>query len=279
MKLPVVSSVANTNFCVVTIEGPGGRLHIDGNSKITAGNGSYANPSPNAFSLPSRAVEAIAGNPGLHCPDATPTCMASCYVGGLAGHVPELYQLYRENFETVQANLGTPQESYWTALLANWITSNAPGGFRWHVSGDLYSCEYATFVAAVVQQSPNVRHWIYTRSFWLTAVFVGLPNIAVNYSVDRDNLDAAMKYYDAHQAADSPVRLCYLASGDGKVPELPKGAVVFPDYHLRGSTSDWFAALPSGQKQMVCPVDLHGKSERRRCGPCDRCIRPVAGDS
>ncbi len=275
MKLPVVSSVAKTNFCTVAISGPGGQLVIDGNSKITAGNGTFDNPLPNAFSLPARAVEEANAGPGLHCPSATPTCLASCYVGSLAQHVPDLYNLYAANFETLQKFLCGPDEHLWVASMSRWIVDNAAGGFRWHVSGDLYSPEYAAFVAKVVKRSAPVQHWIYTRSFWLTAAFVGVPNITVNYSVDQDNFSEALSYYEAHLTVGWPVRLCYLASGDGAVPELPKGSVIFPDYHLRGGTADWFKGLTAEHKQMVCPVDMHGKSERRRCGPCDRCIKPV----
>lgn len=274
-RLPVVSTATQTKFCAATIQTPVGPLHFDGNAKITAGNGSFEDPKPNAFSLPSRGVEAATGDPGPHCPEATPTCLASCYVAGLAAAQSELYQLYRENYTTVEAAIAGPQLGYVALTMASWINQNAPGGFRWHVSGDLYSCEYALLVSQVVKLSPTVNHWIYTRSFWLTAAFVGLRNMSVNYSVDRDNYEHALKYYEAHRNANSPVRLCYLATGDGKVPELPKGSVIFPDYNLRGSTSDWFAELPPQQKQMVCPVDLHGKSERRRCGPCDRCLKSV----
>ena len=74
------------------------------------------------------------------------------------------------------------------------------------------------------------------------------------------------------------LRLCYMTV-DGHVPEQigesPLGDVIFPDYSLRGGNpagAQWFAALPPEQKACVCPVDYHGKSERRRCGPCDRCL-------
>lgn len=272
-KLPLYSTAARTNFCVSSVDGPGGlKLYFDGNSKITAGNGTYDDPKPNAFSLPSRAIEASHGDPGIHCPDATPTCMASCYVASLADQNAELYGYYRTNFATMQEIIGGPNENAWAQTVADWISANAPHGFRWHVSGDLYSAEYASFVAHVTKLTNPVQHWIYTRSFWLTAVFVGLPNISVNYSVDRDNYSESIKYFAAHQASGSPVRYCYLASGPGDTPELPEGSVIFPDYHLRGGTAEWFNFLPAAKKKMVCPVDLHGKSERRRCGPCSKCI-------
>lgn len=289
-KLPVVTtSAAATAFCVARVDGPGGRhLWIDGNDKITAGNGEYGNPSPNAFSLPAQAVEDRDGRGGTHCPGSTPTCRASCYVDGLAKHAAETYAMYAHNAAAIREIIGSPDEGDWAIALASWIEANASGGFRWHVSGDLYSPEYARFVATVVQFSPNVRHWIYTRSFWLTAVFVGLENLTVNYSVDRDNYEEAKMYAEAHRGCGAPVRFCYLVTGDGEVPaDLEPGSVIFPDYALRGQrgaapeeqrrTSTWYQELPARQRKMVCPVDFYGKSDELRCGPCRKCIDQTEG--
>lgn len=289
-KLPVVTtSAAATAFCVEKLEGPGGRhLWLDGNDKITAGNGAYGAPKPNAFSLPAQAVEDRDGRGGLHCPGSTPICRASCYVDGLAKHAAATYEMYKHNAETIRQIVGSPDEGDWAIAFARWITEHAAGGFRWHVSGDLYSPEYARFVATVVQFSPTVRHWIYTRSFWLTAVFVGLENLTINYSVDRDNYREALAYVEAHKSIGAPVRLCYLVTEDGEVPnDLPEGSVLFPDYSLRGArgktpaeqraSSEWYQGLPGSYRRMVCPVDFHGKSEELRCGPCRRCLDQTEG--
>lgn len=284
-RLPVVTtSAAATAFCAAKIEGPDGVvLWLDGNDKITAGNGAYGAPRPNAFSLPAQAVEDRAGRPDVHCPGSTPSCRASCYVDGLARHAAETYELYQSNARAIREIIGSPHEGFWALELATWIKENAAAGFRWHVSGDLYSPEYASWVAAVIEWSAPVRHWIYTRSFWLTAAFVGLDNVSVNYSVDRDNYEEARKYVEAHRGCDAPVRLTFLVTGDGWYPtDLPEGSVLFPDYALRGkrgatpaeqrASSEWYQSLPGRNRAMVCPVDFHGKSEELRCGPCTKCI-------
>lgn len=284
-KLPVVTtSAAATAFCVAKLEGPDGvRLWFDGNDKITAGNGAYGAPKPNAFSLPAQAVEDRADRPANHCPGSTPTCRAACYVDGLAKHAAATYSMYQENAIAIRAILGSPHERTWAHLMANWIKDHCAGGFRWHVSGDLFSPEYARFVATVAEWSSPVRHWIYTRSFWLTAAFVGVENLTVNYSVDRDNYREALPYVKAHADCGSPVRLCYMVVGDGDVPsDLPEGSVLFPDYSLRGArgqtpaeqrtSSEWYQGLAPAYRKMVCPVDFYGKSDELRCGPCTKCI-------
>lgn len=292
--LPVVtSSAASTAFVATKLEGPpdsGHYLWLDGNQKITAGNGTYEDPKPNAFSLVQ--IES--------CPMSTPTCRASCYVHGLEAAAKTTHDLYVHNWRTIREifaevddagqligyNANQPAGRWWARKLGAWIAENAAGGFRWHVSGDLFDPTYAWWVARVAECSPNVRHWIYTRSHPFSAAFVGVPNVTVNYSVDHDNYAAALPYAAAHAAIGAPVRLCYMVTGDGEVPaDLPAGSVIFPDYALRGArggspaqqraSSPWWQSLTGEQRRMVCPVDFYSKSENNRCGPCRKCIDPV----
>lgn len=289
------SSAASTAFCATKAHGPGGYIWIDGNQKITRNNGTYDDPRPNAFSL-------LAGNGDRgdeighereHCPGSTPTCRAACYVHGLAKHAGTTYALYDHNSRVIREVLAGPFEiaEDWARKIGAWITENAAAGFRWHVSGDVYSVGYARWIAAVCRASPKVDHWIYTRSFDRVEPLVAVSrgrggNLALNFSCDADNYQAAREYRDrlaAHpyRPEDAP-RLCYLTRG-GLVPDdLPEGSVIFPDYPLRAgkqptaveqrANSPFWQSLSSGQRQMVCPVDFYGKSEGNRCGPCGKCL-------
>lgn len=284
-RLPVVqgrgTSAASTAFCAVEVEvGPGLTLWLDGNGKITAGNGTLKDPKPNALSLP--AGNSDERRAAGHCPGSTSICRASCYVHGLEKHASETYALYEHNAATLAKILATPKNCgegedldalrMATAdALGDWIAENAKGGFRWHVSGDVESMRHAFWITDVCASSPDVRHWIYTRSFRWVDVLVEAPNLTVNLSADADNYEDARWY-----AREYDLRLCYL-SHDGYVPaDLPTGSVIFPDYAFRGGVgTPWFDGLPAAQKKMVCPVDGLGKSEERRCGPCSKCIDPA----
>lgn len=252
---------------------------VDGNSKITAGNGSFAEPAPNAFSLPAASVEwdgdpfRIAHIALPACPGSTSVCRESCYVKGLAKHDPALYRRYDENRATLEAlrTLGPAFEEYGAAVLAKWIQACAPKGFRWHVSGDVMGVDHAVWIATVCERAPDVPFWIYTRT--LEAVpYLMTPNLAVNVSADRENFEAAAKV-----AYEYSARLCYLCD-DGYVPELPPGSVIFPDYALRGreladpTTAPWWQSLSHDQRAMVCGVDFFGQSENMRCGVCTKCL-------
>jgi hypothetical protein len=288
--LPVVGSTAKTTaFCHARLEGPGGLvLHLDGNGKVTAGNGTLKDPKPNALSLPSAGISGME-----HCPQSTETCRKACYVENLKAAQPDLYALYEENAATLRAILNgddtTPIDfrNAWAEALATWIYENADGGFRWHVSGDVVSFTHAMWIADVCrrvqEKGPWIRLWIYTRSFDFLAPLVEVStlmrgNLAVNLSADKDNWQAAVEASLIHGKPGQPLRVCYLTV-DGEVPGLRADDVVFPDYNLRPrqfatlAESPWWQGLMQFHRGLVCPVDAHGKDENRRCGPCNRCLK------
>ena len=238
---------------------------IDGNSKITRSNGTYADPRPNALSLPHIAT----------CPGSTERCRASCYVHGLKKNAPEVYQKYELNELALHSALFDDSTSTHAAsLLAGWIAENATGGFRWHVSGDVISMDHAYFIEDVCRRAPRVPFWIYTRTLPVVHILKRAKNLAVNVSADEDN------WSRAHDVATRwGARLCYLVSRPDEVlPDLPPGSVIFPDYPLRGrslvrpATAPWWAALDAERKRQVCPADFFGQSEENRCGPCRKCL-------
>lgn len=254
---------------------PGIDLVVDGNSKITAGNGTFDKPTPNALSLPTASVDFA----GPSCPGSTPTCRASCYVRGLAKRAPEVYAAYRENLAAMQWILSKPGTREATAVrLGRWIAENCMGGFRWHVSGDVLDDRHAAWIVDVCRASRDVQHWIYTRTLGAVPMLVCAPNLTVNVSADRDN------YAESRRVADTfGLRVCYEATGDGAIPaDMHPADVVFPDYALRDrdltnpTEHAWWQGLTHAQRQMVCPADFFSQSEQHRCGPCSKCIKAAA---
>lgn len=237
---------------------------FDGNGKITLDNGSFAAPRANAFSL-------------LHiddCPGATAICKASCYVHGLKARDPQAYECYRQNSVAIREALdeGPDHLEGLARGFANWINTNCPTGFRWHVSGDIFSEVYARFIATVSKRLHGLC-WIYTRSFDFVPLLGGSPQFVVNLSADADNYEAARRLH-----AQAGHRICYMTV-DGVVPDdLPAGSVIFPSYELRGrdlpdpKQAPWWLSITHEQQKMVCPPDFFGQSESLRCGPCDKCL-------
>jgi hypothetical protein len=252
----------------VPIPAIGRELVIDGNSKISG----WENPTPNALSLPAPAT----------CPGSTATCRATCYASTARTSIPDaLRDHYESNLETIRSILAQPDAGFVAAVqLSRWIAEHCKNvGFRWHVSGDVFSEQYAWWVVVVALVSPDVQHWIYTRTLNAVPILINAPNLEVNVSADVDNYGAALAVADRHGA-----RLCYLATpGPGIVPPddaLRDDNVIFPDYALRGrdrakpTEAPWWAMLSPRQRRMVCPADFFGQSARCRCGVCTKCGPP-----
>lgn len=272
-------------FAVEAITGPTGAIFVDGNGKITAGNGSFSEPLPNAISL-------LPGNVGerrARCPGSTSICRASCYVHGIEDKRGDVLARYEHNSEMLDAILDDTNrvQLEWAEAIAAWIRVHARGGFRWHVSGDVVSESHAELIAEICIGSPLVKHWIYTRSFEFLEPLRDVSttrggNLAINLSADAENIDAAcVAALDPVGHGHKPLRIAYLAKS-GEIPMVCGEDVIFPDYHLRGiganpiemrAGSEWWQGLTGEQRRMVCPVDFYGASEDRRCGPCDRCLR------
>lgn len=273
-----MTTAAQTKFCRERVDGPFGlHLWIDGNEKITAGNGTFAEPSPNAFSIVQVA----------DCPFSTPACRASCYVHNLEKHALSTHDLYKHNSKTIREIIGggTKMRAVWAMTLAEWIGENCDGGFRWHVSGDIFSEAYAYFIRDVTEWSA-VRNWIYTRSFPYLGALLDVSsvrggNLAINLSADVDNYHVARGFADR-----LGLRVCYMATVGVPVPaDLRRTDVIFPDYPLRqlplagqagpGAARDasgWYDSLTGDQQHAICPVDFYGKADNRRCGPCRKCL-------
>lgn len=237
---------------------------FDGNSKVTLNNGTFEEPAANAFSL----VQVT------DCPGATPACINICYVHKLEANEQAVHDKYRINSAAIRlilSNLAYIEIA--TDAFAGYINNYCKDGFRWHISGDIFSFLYALFIQRICLMTPRVRHWIYTRSFNYIYPLYRVPNLVLNLSADKDNIDEALCLGKIYR-----LRVCYL-SIDGEVPGLPKGSVIFPNHKLRGrdlpkpTDALWWQSLTLEQRQTVCPPDFFGQSDRIRCGPCKKCLK------
>lgn len=236
-------------------------LTLDGNSKVTVANGTFTKPIANAFSL-------SAPN---NCPYSTEACRESCYtIAPRMQAQKKMLWKYRLNSETIR-NVIMGQGWAWhdsIARLSLYAIKHAPNGFRWHVSGDIFSWCYAEWIAQVCLAAPRVPFWIYTRSFRYVPPLLGIRNLTVNLSADRDNAELARRH-----AEQFKLRVCYMLTDhpDDSVPDwLRRGDVIFPDYVFRYPDRR-VLSLPLAQRRMLCPADLFGQSEHLRCGPCRKC--------
>ncbi|MGY1709137.1 hypothetical protein ACI8AC_06455 [Geodermatophilus sp. SYSU D00758] len=221
----------------------------------------------NSFGLPAGRAHS--------CPGATATCVRVCYAG-------KLEKLYRGLREVLVGNLETLtglDRAGMAALLIDMIAgfradceraekrgAVVPRDFRIHWDGDFFSLTYAEAWADVVRASPDIRFWVYTRSFDpasldVLPVLAGLPNLTVYLSVDPDNLAAA----SAAKQRNPWVHWAYLAEtfADGRadLAELPGKRYPCPENGKRiplisekGSACIRCGICPSGRGDVVFSI-------------------------
>lgn len=242
-----------THFASKKVDiGSGMHVYFDGNSKVQIGD----LVTPNSFSL-------IAKD---DCPGSTPLCRAVCYTGGIPDTILAQYE---HNSATIRkiTSAGLP---HWYGSAVEAFAAHArefaPQGFRWHVSGDLYSPEYTNFVAMVCRAASDVPFWIYTRSFQWAQILRDIPNLTVNLSADWHNWGAAKRMHDLYG-----FRVCFMVNGPITPARLPDGSVIMPTHEQRTSDSALWRSLDPRRRKMICPPDMFGQ-EKYRCGPCTKCI-------
>lgn len=144
--------------------------------------------------------------------------------------------------------------------------ATVPLAFRIHWDGDFFFLPYAQAWADVIRANPDIRFWVYTRSFDPATLDVlpalrDLPNLTVFLSVDPDNIAAA-----AQARKRNPwVRWAYLAetlaSGradlaavPGKRYPCPEEGGRIPLISARGSACIRCGICPSGRGDVIFSI-------------------------
>lgn len=154
----------------------------------------------NALALPAGPPEM-----GGSCSSTTGDC-AGCYAAGMERY-PGVARMVAENLASVRtvAEHGSMALGDWLAALVECsvLEQTALGvhvpTFRWHSDGDCGALVgtgldrriYPRAIRRAARQTPGVMHWIYTRELWAIPYLVGVPNLRVLISADRENLDGA----------------------------------------------------------------------------------------
>jgi len=67
--------------------------------------------------------------------------------------------------------------------------------FRLTYSGDVFSKTFAEALCTACTNFPEIKFWIYTRSFEFAPILVEAPNLAVYLSIDPVNKEKGLKLY------------------------------------------------------------------------------------
>jgi hypothetical protein len=196
------------------------------------------------FGLPS-------GTPDV-CPGLSATCQTHCYAVAYERYRPAVASAYRRN-------LARSHRRNFVLRVRAFLIAHAVRVVRVHIGGDFYSPTYARKWLQIMQRSPRVRFYFYTRAWRVPAIrtvieeMAALPNCVVWYSCDRETGVPA--------DVPAPVRLAWLATSDDDAP--PAGLdLMFRVRRLRTQP-----VTPGGPP--VCPGE--DGVPRSRAVTCDRC--------
>jgi len=206
-----------------------------------------------SFSLPSGTSET--------CPGMTPTCAQHCYAVAMERYRPTAAAKY-------QRNLVLTRRRDFARRVRAFLIAHAIRIVRVHVAGDFFSRRYACTWLRIMQRSPRVRFYFYTRSWRVPSIrmvierMAALPNCIVWYSTDRDT--------GMPENVPPQVRIAWLMTTADDVPPA-NSDLIFRIRRLRRQT-------PIEGGTPICPAeDGVARITPVTCDVCGRCWRPEPG--
>lgn len=128
-------------------------------------------------------VGAVSLPPLTTCPGKTGYCSKVCYATKGFFRMTNVQKSLAANFETAES-------TEFIQEVTNSIRKHKLRTIRIHPAGDLYSNEYIDKWIAIVKAHPDVKFWVYTRSWRIPSLvnkvreLAQLPNIQVFASTD-----------------------------------------------------------------------------------------------
>lgn len=119
------------------------------------------------------------------CPGRTQVCSRHCYSKRLEKLRPKVHKSY-------QRNLLLTRRRDFSRRVYHFVRAHKVRVVRIHVGGDFYSVEYARKWFRIIERSPRVRFYFYTRSWrdppirLVIDAMAELPNCAAWYSCDHE---------------------------------------------------------------------------------------------
>lgn len=221
---------------------------------------------------------------GLSCPHMTDFC-EGCYAEALENQWSSVSRLVMSNWQAHQ-RAGDNVVMHLVLLMSQFVVfllqfrrlseqgrvTDDDLIYRIHWDGDLYSEAYTLAWRRLIQGHPEVRFWIYTRSFEYATLLEDLPNVAVYLSVDEYNVDAAEKYLDAFPRLHAA--FCAETQADAAVlaASIGRRAVACPENVGRIP----LVMHQSGRRTLSVPVGEDGKGACAACRLCVDGVRDVA---
>ena len=116
--------------------------------------------------------------------------------------------------------------------------------FRLHTGGDFYSEDYARAWKRVIDETPEVQFWTYTRSLFAVPILADCKNLTLMLSCDPVNKDSVLQTYEDYK-------------------HYPNIAIAW----MGDDLPDW----QFDRKFLVCPAVTGKVKNGKEEGACSRC--------
>lgn len=189
------------------------------------------------------------------CPGRTSICERVCYATRSRFRFPNVRDKLQANYDA------TLRDDFVDRMVAECLVKGVMV-LRWHCSGDVYSASYAEKMLAVMQRTPKVKHYLYSRSFRCDDIctileqMALLPNVRMWWSCDADVIPSSVP---------KGVRLAFLLTREGEEPQLAD--LLFRVKRLRKKPTPKLA-LPV----LTCPAETAAGQGKIVCGTCRHCF-------
>jgi ferredoxin len=206
----------------------------------------------NTFGLP-------AGK-AFSCPGATSICESICY----AGKLEKIYKGVREVLVHNWNLLKDADEQTAYDLLFEMITEfssdcdrrGAAKLFRIHWDGDFFSEPYTKAWKRVIEDTPEISYWVYTRTDWAARLLQGITNLSLYFSTDDENLPIAKGLQEKEG-----IRLAYLANNFQSGQEMMKSVTGKPGAKCPENTRQIPLISEKGSACVACGLCVYNKAD------------------
>jgi hypothetical protein len=186
----------------------------------------------NTFSL----AQGLPENGGT-CVNATEACLKVCYDATLR----RIYKHYRANEDYNKELVWDKPVQEQVQIIENSVkkwylsTGKSQPYFRIHTGGEFFNENYASAWRSVIEETPEIHYWVYTRSLFAVPILAGLKNLTLMLSCDSDNKENVLKTYKLFKD-HSNIAVAWM--GDVVPEEFPKDRSLLICPEVTGKTKN-----------------------------------------
>jgi hypothetical protein len=162
----------------------------------------------------------------------------TCYMAKITQIYKAVGEVLAKNSQQVVGKTYEHMVTVLTNTFQNFVDKNDKKHwyFRLTYSGDIFSEDFARAIVTSCSKFPDVKFWMYTRSFDYVPTLVKAPNLAVYMSIDPVNIESGYRIYNQLRYKFNNLGLAHLGAPSKTDSEIK--FVGCPETHGKISNTD-----------------------------------------